>query len=62
MHFLNNNPHVLRADCYFGIPRSNPTGLKGSIEVGAGISVNNKINGLGGITFSLRHKLPIPTS
>ena len=63
MHFPNKTKNlIVKSGFYFGIPRSNPTGSKGSIEVGAGISVNNRINGLGGITFSLRHKLPIPTS
>lgn len=47
---------------YFGTPRNKGIGSNGATEVGAGISLKIKINGLGGKIFSFRHKLPIPTN
>ena len=47
---------------YLGTPRSKGIGSNGATEVGAGISLKSKINGLGGKIFSFRHKLPMPTN
>jgi len=47
---------------YLGTPRSKGIGSNGATEVGAGISLKIKINGLGGKIFSFRHKLPMPTN
>ena len=43
-------------------PRNKGIGSNGATEVGAGISLKSKINGLGGKIFSFRHKLPMLTN
>ena len=47
---------------YLGTPLNKGIGSNGATEVGAGISLKIKINGLGGKIFSFRHKLPMPTN
>ena len=47
---------------YLGTPLNKGIGSNGATEVGAGISLKSKINGLGGKIFSFRHKLPMLTN